>query len=215
MAQVEAQSMSVYAELISSTYKSFSIEDDIGAISRINESLLAARQLRQKRRLESRAVLADQSRTLESLRHQIDCTRNSITVDHSTTMNALDRDKFALAKGINDLETTTHSLEQSLRQVRAETDSLNLSVEQDRDAFGCEEATVLKLSVYRDLGISFKDDVSSSNATEEEFDGVGAGLESYRTAIVRTAGGKDVHLVSLENSTSGQYADHLWDLCSS
>lgn len=190
-------SMAEYAELISSTLTSFSIEDDIGAISRISESLLAARQQRQKRRQESRAVLTDLSRSLENARNQYQATCDSVEVDHGTVMNALDREKFGLAKGINDLEGQTHSLESQLRRIQHELDTLNEDVTKEPAAFDHEESTVLKLSVYRDLGIALHEDGGT-----------------YTRAVVRGASGKDVHMVSLEGP-GGSYADHLWELCSS
>lgn len=189
--------MSEYAELISSTYKSFSIEDDIRAISRINESLQAARTLRQRRRQESRNVLLDLSRTLESAKNQLCATRESVEMDHGTMMNALDREKFVLAKGINDLESQTHTLESQLSSLQDELAHMPTDATKESDAFGHDEATVLKLSVYRDLGIALK----------EESHG------SYGQAIVRSRNGKDVHIVTLDKQR-GSYADHLWDLCS-
>lgn len=188
--------MSEVAELISSTYKSFSIEDDIGAISRINESLQAARTQRQRRRQESRAILLDLSRSLESVKNQYKATQESVEIDHGTRMNALDREKFTLAKGINDLETATHTLESQLSKLQDELTQLDVSPATLPDAFENDESTVLKLSVYRDLGIQLKEE---------------GGV--YKKAIVRSANGKDVHIVALE-SNGRSYADHLWELCS-
>lgn len=188
--------MTEYAELISSTHKSFSIEDDIGAISRISESLQGARTVRQKRRQESRGVLQELSRTLENAKNQYEATKGSIEVDHGTLMNALDREKFSLAKGINDLEGQTHSLEATLRRLQHDLETLQMDVTKEPDAFNHDEAVVLKLSVYRDLGITLKGE-----------EGV------YDRAIIRSADGKDVHMVSLDKS-GGSFSNHLWDLCS-
>ena len=141
--------MTEYAELISSTHKSFSIEDDIGAIARISTSLLQARQARLKRRQESKAAVNESARQLES----INATKLVDNTDHSSTMNALDREKFALAKGINDLETATHHLSSTLLKLQHEVNAPEEVIPVHQDA-----SVVLKLSVYRDLGITLLDD---------------------------------------------------------
>lgn len=44
--------------------------------------------------------------------------------DHASSMLNLDRDKFSLAKGINELETTVHSLEATCISLREELQTL-------------------------------------------------------------------------------------------
>ncbi|CCG84565.1 protein of unknown function [Taphrina deformans PYCC 5710] len=188
--------MAEYAELISSTHRSFSIEDDIGAIARISDSLQAARTTRQKRRQESRNVLLDLSRTLENAKSRLQVTRSSTEIDHDAMMNSLDREKFGLAKGINDLESKNHVLESHLRRLQDEVENMDEDVSKEPAAFDHDESTVLKLSVFRDLGISL---------IEEQ--------GTYGRAVIRSANGKDVHMVSLDKN-GGSYANHLWDLCS-
>ena len=187
--------MAEYAELISSTHKSFSIEDDIGAIARISESLQTGRTHREKRRQESRQVLLELSRTLENAKNRLEGTRSP--TDHGMVMNALDREKFGLAKGINELESQTHVLESTMHRLQSDLENLEMDVTKEPAAFEHDEATVLKLSVYRDLGITLK-----------ENQGV------YDRAIIRSADGRDVHMVTLDKS-GGSFSNHLWELCSS
>lgn len=186
--------MSEVVELITSTRQSFMDEDDVNAIRRIDDSLLATRKQRQSRRQESRATLLELSRSLESAQNQLQSTKDSVEVDHDTLMNGLDREKFGLAKGINDLESTNHSLESQLARLQSELANLETNPEKIPGAFNKDESTVLKLNVYRDLGIQFKEE-----------NGV------YTKAIVRSANDKDVHIVTLEPGES--YTDQLWQLC--
>lgn len=219
--------MAEYAELISSTHRSFSIDDDIGALARISTSLIAARSLRLRRRQDSKSALTDLSRTLDAHRLALDTLRDARAgCDHGALMNALDREKFGLAKGINDLESATHNLEASLHRIKYDIGARDDNNDDDATDNGDDDGvvdksgatlqgrgrsdapayrdaadgTVLKLSVYRDLGITLR---------ESEEDGVPG---RYVQAIVRR-GTKDVRLIALDQDRPGSQCDQLWDLC--
>jgi kinetochore protein Spc24 len=117
--------------------------------------------------------------------------------DHGTVMNSLDRDKFALAKEINALEGSAHTLSSRLAHLTATLENMNEDVMQEPNALAHEQGAALRLAVYRDLGIRLVEDASGA----------------FSKAVVCTKGGKDVHVLELEQS-AGQYADELWSLSS-
>ncbi|ORY85632.1 hypothetical protein BCR37DRAFT_377325 [Protomyces lactucae-debilis] len=182
-------------ELISTTKQYFSIEDDVGAIQRVSQALLQSRQQRQQRRAASRTILQDLSRQLEQARGAYTGAERQREGDHGTVMNTLDREKFALAKEINSLEGSAHTLSSRLAMLTETLAGCCDDVAQEPHALAGEQGPALTLAVYRDLGIRLVED----------------GNGGYGQAVVCGKKGKEVHVLQLEKP-AGFYADHLWSL---
>ncbi|BFZ55623.1 putative kinetochore protein spc24 [Savitreella phatthalungensis] len=224
--------MSECIELIADTQKTFSIGNDLGALSRIGGAVIEARRIRGRRRNESRQVVSESRRALDMARESLDMVRRKVdgVLDaddlasihnlpgisslspfnpssathrtHEDLMAALDRAKFGLAKEINDVESTTHILESSLRRRREELTASSADVRREPDAFQGSEGHVLKLAVYRDLGITLHESPHQHG--------------TYTKAVIRSPRNDNVHIVTLDSNSTGEisYADQLWTLAS-
>src|SRR5579859_3518843 len=70
------------------------------------------------------------SRKLELSKSTLDSSMNSPSRQtHATAMLSLDREKFSLAKNINELESGSHALETTLARLKEELD--NVATEED------------------------------------------------------------------------------------
>ena len=136
----------------------------------------------------------------------------------------LDREKFSLAKNINELESGSHALETTLSRLRDELE--NVGNEEDinnKENENTDDATMylspfygdadadgrLRLKVYRGLGIDLVEDGSGgySKAVVRMCFYFGGSL------ILGNAKTKDVHVVNIESKYSRFfYANYLWDL---
>ena len=107
----------------------------------------------------------------------------------------LDRTKFTLAKQINDLESSTHLLEIKLQSLKEELDMIDTEDALSDPRNVAEDDVVLKLKVYRSLGI------------EVEMDEGGV----FEKAVVRNSRRGDVHVVRIEKRFSRFfYANYFW-----
>lgn len=186
-------------QLIQSTRTNFTLAPDQQAISRINETVEATREARQSRRDESRAVLRALSRNLQLARDASDAERRArAALDHTNVMLERDREKFALAKSLNEIEASAASLELQLEEAQSELAALEATrpSEAALQSSHLEENTnILKLKCYRSLGIELAQDEAGN----------------FDRAIVRN--GKDVHVVNIESKYSKFfYANYLWNL---
>lgn len=226
-----------YIAVIAEAQNAFTIEDDLGALSRIQGSLKESRRTRQARRHESRKAVTEAKRSLDAVRAELEATaqaarfvesdelagieglpgvaRADVPRDHGNVMNELDRARFSLAKDINDLESSNHTLDSQLARRREDLDDMAGDVHQEADAFHGTEGTVLKLAVYRDLGISLED------GGDDGADHTRAIIRKYQCrkddrqtdSSTGTPNGNDVHIVRLDKP-DGAYADQLWTLAS-
>lgn len=116
---------------------------------------------------------------------------------HSEEMSTLERERFALAKSINDLESSLVQYETVLSGQKSTLTQLR----QDNAAGAHEQASKLdhEWNLYRQLGIDWIG-----------FDG--AGQAKCRIA---DAARNDIHILTLDNSTmsSVEQANLLWTLC--
>ncbi|KAL9641193.1 MAG: hypothetical protein Q9204_000238 [Flavoplaca sp. TL-2023a] len=188
------------ATLIHHTIGNFNIYPDKVAIGRINESLSTLQQARDLRIRESENALRKLSRnlqTLESQHKQTIASHNS--TDHASQIVELDTQKFRIAKAASDLEIEGERLEQELDSLKSCLQQLDLQGVEGDDAMKAkreaEDPTLLKLKVYRCLGID-----ADPNSTG-----------SYNKAIIRNAQRRDVHVVNIDTKFSRFfYADYLW-----
>ncbi|KAF8453969.1 Spc24 subunit of Ndc80-domain-containing protein [Terfezia claveryi] len=188
------------AFLISSTVTNFNIKSDIHSFERIAEHLQAIQKARTSAVEESRNNLLALSRKLELAKTNTNSLLNSHTAkDHSSTMLALDREKFQLAKSINELESSNHALEGKVQQAKGELESVEADDVLSDPKVVAEDDVLLKLKVYRSLGIEVEQD--------EEVPGV------FTKAIVRNPAKGDVHVVKIESRFSKFfYANYFWNV---
>lgn len=144
---------------------------------------------------------AELSRTHDTLTKQ----HNETISSHSSTTHAakiveLDTQKFRIAKSASDLEIESERLESELEGLKGRLQELEMQgVEGDEQARAqreSEDPTVLRLAVYRSLGID----------VEADKDG------NYNKAVVRNAAKGDVHIVNIDPKFSRAfYANFFWD----
>lgn len=114
-------------------------------------------------------------------------------------MLALDREKFQLAKSINELESSNHALEGKVQQAKEELEMVEADDVLSDPKIVAEDDVLLKLKVYRSLGIEVEQD--------EEVPGV------FTKAIVRNTAKGDVHVVKIESRFSKFfYANYFWNV---
>ncbi|KAI9880124.1 MAG: kinetochore-associated Ndc80 complex subunit spc24 [Pleopsidium flavum] len=188
------------ATLIHHTIGNFNIHPDKLALGRINESLSALQQARDLRIREAESALKKLSRNLNTLAsHHSETVSSHNAADHASQIVELDTQKFRIAKAASDLEIEGERLEQELEGLKGRSQELETQgIEGDdgmRDRREMEDETILKLKVYRSLGI----DIESDNAG------------NYNKAVIRNFQKGDVHVVNIDSKFSRFfYANYFW-----
>ncbi|KAI9747103.1 MAG: kinetochore-associated Ndc80 complex subunit spc24 [Lichina confinis] len=188
------------AALIHHTIGNFNINPDKNALGRINDSLSTLQQARDLRLREADSRLKRLYRNLasqQSQHHETVATHNS--AEHASRILELDTQKFRIAKSAADLEIESERLQQEFDSLRTRLIELEMQGleggELERGKRELEDETILKLKVYRSLGI------------EVESDGAG----SYRKAVIRSTHKGDVHVVNIDSTFSKHfYANYFW-----
>ncbi|KAF1952320.1 kinetochore-Ndc80 subunit Spc24 [Byssothecium circinans] len=116
---------------------------------------------------------------------------------HAAEILRLDTEKFKTAKQASDLEMEGERLEAELARLGGVLGELETEgVEGGERERGAEDATVLKLKVYRTLGI----DVEADSTTGQ-----------YNKAVIRNAAKGDVHVVNIDPKFSRHfYTNYFW-----
>ncbi|KAI4243907.1 MAG: hypothetical protein L6R40_003289 [Gallowayella cf. fulva] len=188
------------ATLIHHTIGNFNIHPDKVAIGRINESLSTLQQARDLRIRESENALRKLSRNLQTLATQHNETVSSHnTTDHASQIVELDTQKFRVAKAASDLEIEGERLEQDLDGLKVRLQQLDSEGEEGDDTIKAkrelEDPTVLKLKVYRSLGIDVDPDQTGT----------------YNKATIRNTQKGDIHVVNIDTKFSRFfYANYFW-----
>lgn len=65
---------------------------------------------------------------------------------HATSMLNLDREKFSLAKNINELESGSHALETTLARLKEELENVAVDEESNKENENADDATLYLLS---------------------------------------------------------------------
>jgi kinetochore protein Spc24, fungi type len=65
---------------------------------------------------------------------------------HATSMLNLDREKFSLAKNINELESGSHALETTLARLKEELENVAVDEESNKENENADDATLYFLS---------------------------------------------------------------------
>ncbi|CAF9930801.1 MAG: kinetochore-associated Ndc80 complex subunit spc24 [Alectoria fallacina] len=188
------------AMLVQSTMANFHIDTDKIAIGRINESLSTLQQARHLRIREAESALKKLSRNFATMSQQHSetvCSQNS--TDHASQIIELDTQKFRVAKAASDLEIEGERLEQELEGLKSRLHDLDVEgveggelVKAKREV---DDPTILKLKVYRSLGI----DVEADNAG------------NYNKAVIRNSRKGDVHVVNVDTKFSKFfYSNYFW-----
>ncbi|KAK5709172.1 putative kinetochore protein spc24 [Elasticomyces elasticus] len=113
-------------------------------------------------------------------------------------MLRMDTEKFRIAKGVSDAEVETERLGSDLASLRSQLDVLEKEgVEGGRRVGGeAEDEIVLKLSVYRSLGI----DVSQDTRTGD-----------FNRAVIRNTSRGDVNVIHVDGKQSrSSQAEQFW-----
>src|SRR5690606_7599685 len=126
---------------------------DAEVLTSINSSVAEIQKARASRVAESEAAIRALQRSLAHARDEVDTNAKlHAKKEHGNKMYALDKQKFALAKAINERESRTHELENE--KARLEEELAELEEEERRgDVYGQADDTVLKLKLYRSMGI--------------------------------------------------------------
>lgn len=189
-----------HADLIAHCTTNFNIAPDRAALNRINESVATVQEMRRMRISNAEDALrrlARQHATLSTQHRELTATHNS--ADHASEIMQLDTRKFRIAKQANDLESENERLQGELERLKMRLAELDeQGVEGDERARRQREAddpTVLRLWLYRSLGINLEQDERGE----------------YKKAVVGDQRKGDVHVVNVDPKFSRWfYADYFW-----
>lgn len=144
-------------EFLSSLIKNFELSDT-RQISRINDSLRTLSTARAKEQDTVRSTLRQISRKSDFAEQSLKETEKAHReANHPERMTRLDREKFALGKAVNELESKAHSLEGRLARLREQARNVEEEDPYER-ALGEQEQVLLRLMLYRSLGIELEGD---------------------------------------------------------
>ncbi|KAB5576433.1 Spc24 subunit of Ndc80-domain-containing protein [Coniochaeta sp. 2T2.1] len=188
--------------LIRHTIANFNITPDKTAVSRISESLSTLNQARDLRLRDAESALrrlARQHSTLSSQHQELVSSHSS--AKHADQIARLDTQKFRIAKAASDAEVEAERLQAQMEELRGRLQELELQGFDGGDSKGgntVEDEVLLRLRVYRSLGIEIERD-------EKEGE--------FSRAVVRGGGRRDVQVVQLDRKmTRFWYANYFWDL---
>ncbi|KAK3638783.1 putative kinetochore protein spc24 [Elasticomyces elasticus] len=184
--------------LIKATTDQFKGQPDRDSISRISSSLSQLQNARQLRLNDHHATIKQLSRRLNNLHSQIGFEEERHDAGkHASEMLRMDTEKFRIAKGVSDAEVETERLGSDLASLRSQLDVLEKEgVEGGRRVGGeAEDEIVLKLSVYRSLGIDVSQDASTGD---------------FNRAVIRNTSKGDVTVIDVEGKSRSSQADQFW-----
>lgn len=136
---------------------------------------------------------------MEVIKVQTEIAENEAEPDSEVDPQLLlEREKFALARSINQLQTENRQMElqlTALRQELAELSAIPLP-KFDQD--------ILKLKIYRSLGVYFKSFGKETSCTKAPFQKI----------IVRNEKRGEFLIMDIDQNISDfQYANSLWEAC--
>ncbi|TKA70853.1 hypothetical protein B0A55_04989 [Friedmanniomyces simplex] len=190
--------------LIHETTAQFKTPPDRESLTRLSSSLAHLHTTRSHRLSTHHAALKHLSRKLNSLQSQVGFEEEGYDAGkHASEMLRLDREKFRVAKGVSEGEAEGERLGAELGALRGQLVGLEgEGVEGGRRVGGGaqgegEDEVVLKLHVYRSLGIAVTQD-----ATTGEFN----------RAVIRNTDRGDVNVVNVDGKLSQSfYAKMFWE----
>ncbi|KAH8723649.1 Spc24 subunit of Ndc80-domain-containing protein [Phaeosphaeriaceae sp. PMI808] len=186
------------AALISQCTSHFKIGNDTASLARISDSLSTLSTFRTQHLSSLSTQLSALSRTHQTLsaNHNHTVAQHN-AVDHASEILRLDTEKFKIAKQASDLEIEGERMQAELSRMGSVAQELEEEgVEGGQVERVGEDATVLKLKLYRTLGI----DVEADKVTGE-----------YNKAVIRNAAKGDVHVVNIDPKFSRHfYTNYFW-----
>ncbi|KAF1924944.1 Spc24-domain-containing protein [Didymella exigua CBS 183.55] len=187
------------AALISQCTSHFKIANDTASLLRISDSLSTLSQFRTQHLQSLQSSLSQLSRTHQTLsaNHSHTLSQHNPT-NHAAEILRLDTEKFKIAKQASDLEIEGERLQQERERLSGVAQDLEAEGVEggEREKAESEDATILKLKLYRTLGI----DVEADPTTGQ-----------YTKAVVRNAAKGDVHVVNIDPKFSRHfYTNYFW-----
>ncbi|KAL4887837.1 Spc24 subunit of Ndc80-domain-containing protein [Aspergillus ambiguus] len=188
------------ATLIHHTVGNFNIHPDKQAVTRINDSLATLQQSRDLRMRDAESALRKLSRHLHSLSAQhTEAVAAHDSSKHAADMVELDTKKFRIAKAATELENESDRLESELEMLKerlADLEAQGLegdeATRREREA---DDATILRLKIYRSLGVDIEADDAGT----------------FHKAVIRNSRKGDVHVVNVDPKFSRFfYANYFW-----
>ena len=186
--------------LLRHCFTNFNLAPDKAALSRINDSLGTVQEMRNIRTRDAEDALrkiARQHATLSSQHRDVISSHDSGR--HANEIVALDTKKFRIAKQASELEVESERLESELDRLKMRLADLEeQGVEGDEMARRSREAddpTILRLWLYRSLGITLEQDEAGN----------------YNKATIANTKKGDVHVVNIDPKFPRWfYADYFW-----
>jgi kinetochore protein Spc24, fungi type len=181
-------------------FTNFNLSPDKAALSRINDSINTVQEMRKMRTRNAEDALrklARQHATLSSQHREV--ISNHDSGKHANEIVALDTRKFKIAKQASELEVESERLDSDLERLRMRLIDLEeQGVEGDEVARRAREAddpTILRLWLYRSLGIALEQDEAGN----------------YNKATISNTRKGDVHVVNIDPKFPRWfYADYFW-----
>lgn len=187
------------SQLIRHTISNFNIAPDKLAVARVTESLSTLQQARDLRLRDAEGALKKLSRQLGTMQSQhSELVSAHSSTEHASELARLDTHKFRTAKASSDLEMETERLQTQAADLAARLQELELQgVEGGASpAGGVEDDVLLRLKVYRSLGIDIERDGKDGE---------------FSRAVVRNDRKGDVHVVNIDRKFSRFfYANYFW-----
>ncbi|KAE8139955.1 putative kinetochore protein spc24 [Aspergillus pseudotamarii] len=186
--------------LIHHTIGNFNIQPDKQAVTRINDSLSTLQQSRELRMREAESSLRKLSRHLHTLNAQHEeAVAAHDSSKHAADMVELDTKKFRIAKAATELEIESERLESELEMLKerlADLEAQGLEGDEaTRRERELDDATILRLKIYRSLGV----DIEADNAG------------NFNKAVIRNSRKGDVHVVNIDPKFSRFfYSNYFW-----
>lgn len=150
---------------------------------------------------KTKLISTELSRNLSTLQsHHSETLSSHSSTDHASQILALDTQKFRIAKAASDLEIEGERLEQELEGLKSRLQELDMQgvegSDSERGKQESEDMTLMKLKVYRCLGIDIEADQSGN----------------YNKVIVRNTQKGDVSVINIDPKFSRYfYANYLWN----
>jgi len=190
------------ATLIHHTISNFNIQPDKAALSRISSSLSTLEESRSLRLRDSETALRKLTRQLNTLQsqHKEAVVAHDGGSQHAAEIVDLDTRKFRVAKQVRDAEEESERLEGELERLRGELERVEgegvEGGEAVRRSRGVDDPTILRLWLYRSLGITLEQDEAGN----------------YNKATIANTKKGDVHVLNMDPKFSKYfYADYFWE----
>ncbi|KAJ3054237.1 kinetochore-associated Ndc80 complex subunit spc24 [Rhizophlyctis rosea] len=166
-------------------------------IHQIRDYLSQIQSTRAKELNDSQNLLKSLSRQLEIAKENAERPARELNAtQHVQRISALGTERSSVTKELAAGEATIEVLEEELRRLEEERDSI--LKEHEKEANMPPDEQILKLQIYKSLDIDFQKDETGK----------------FTKATVRSAKDKDIHTYDLSpNYSRFFYANILWDLC--